>query len=103
MNHGACLSQSTDSYAECMVWFHRCWVSQVLITQRWSLLYVLLFHVSVPESDYFGIDQAIANHVEANSLQDNPGPKKNFNLFVRAAVGPEVADRWAKQAACLVL
>ncbi|PFH46279.1 hypothetical protein AMATHDRAFT_70228 [Amanita thiersii Skay4041] len=42
------------------------------------------------------VPSAIADHIEVNSLQANPGTKKKFNLFVGASVGPEVEDRWAK-------
>lgn len=39
---------------------------------------------------------AIADHVEANKLQDDPETKLRFNLFVGASSGPEVEDRWAE-------
>uniref|UniRef100_A0A8H7XP96 Acetyl-CoA hydrolase n=1 Tax=Psilocybe cubensis TaxID=181762 RepID=A0A8H7XP96_PSICU len=42
------------------------------------------------------VPTAIANHIEANNLQDDPATKKKFNLFVGASVGPEVEDRWAR-------
>ncbi|KAF8871576.1 hypothetical protein BD779DRAFT_1717729 [Infundibulicybe gibba] len=42
------------------------------------------------------VPTAIANHIEANNLQDDPATKKRFNLFVGASVGPEIEDRWAK-------
>ena len=39
---------------------------------------------------------ALAEHVEANSLQADPATKLRFNLFVGASTGPEVEDNWAR-------